>query len=65
MARHLKEPTEIVMGPIMNVILAMMLLAICALMGCKVTDGRGRGRKMGRGHPERRCYETKKGKGYW
>ena len=64
MARHLKEPTEIVMGQIINVILAMMLLAICALMVCKVTDGRGRGRKMGRGPPGRRCYETKKGKGY-
>ena len=29
----------------MNVVLAMMLLTIVVLMGCKVTTGRGKGRK--------------------
>ena len=45
----MNDSTKIAMGPIMNVILAMMLLAICVLMGHKVTSGRGWDKKSGEG----------------
>ena len=49
MARYLKETTEIAMDPLVNVIMAMVLFAICVLMGRKVIAGRVRGKKNGEG----------------
>ena len=47
MARVLKETTEIIFGPLTNVLMGMILLAIYILMDCKVTSGRRWGKKFG------------------
>ena len=45
----MKESTELVFGPLMNVLIAMLLLVVYVLMGHKVTTGRGWGKKSGEG----------------
>ena len=51
MARALKESTELANGPMRNVVLVMVLLAIVVLKGRKVTDGIRRDKKS----EERSC----------
>ncbi|GFZ11399.1 hypothetical protein Acr_22g0007970 [Actinidia rufa] len=49
MARILKESTEIVFGPLTNILMAMLLLVIYVLMGRKLMADRGWDKKSGEG----------------
>ena len=56
----MKEFTKLVFGPLTSILMGMILLAICVLMGHKVTTDRGWGKKSGEGSSRGKSTEKRK-----